>query len=309
MRSDYRLIDAPIGGAGHLSASQQGGIFGVSKFQTPFSVAQVYLHGSQVEQTEAMEMGHVLEDVVARYYASKLGVHIKRSNLAWCRKDRPWLVCHPDRLVVEPVNGKRIALEIKTASTWGKNDWGDEGTDEVPYPYLLQCQCYFVCGVDYGRLDEVHVVRLMDNKIRAFVVKRDEELIQAILKKNDEFHEMLESGKLPEPSTPVEFTAQYPHSVEESVTATSEVEEAVEKHKQLDAQIKELKSQLEEADMIIKNALQEKSYLLSSDGATLATFKEQNRTSIDSKLVKALLSKEQLAEVTKITTSRTLRIK
>ena len=54
-----------------------------------------------------------------------------------------WLICHPDRLAVGTVDGKKVAVEIKSSSAFDSR-WGDEGSDEIPMDYLCQSQGYFI---------------------------------------------------------------------------------------------------------------------------------------------------------------------
>lgn len=286
--TEFKRIDAEIGGAGHLSCSQLGGIFGVSHYATPYTVALAYLGKEQDEPSdesqESMAMGHAFEDTIARFYADKLGVHIRKANLAYCRKDMPWFVCHPDRLVDERVEGKKIAFEVKFVSPFARSEWGEEGTDQIPDSYLLQCQGYFFCGVP---ANEVWVIRMMGNRIRKFVVKPDKELQEAIREKVTALHDLLESGKLPEPSNPVEFASAHPTDNGKAILADTSIDAVVRERGRLADQEKALKTRLDELDMQVRNFIGDNAVLLGGDGQTrVATLKVQSSSRFDSKRFK-----------------------
>lgn len=285
--TEFKRIDASIGGAGHLSCSQLGGIFGVSHYATPYTVALAYLGKEQEEPSEesqeSMSMGHAFEDTIARFYADKLGVHIRKQNLAYCRKDMPWFVCHPDRLVDERIDGKKVAFEVKFVSPFAKSEWGEEGTDQIPDPYLLQCQGYFFCGVP---CDEVWVIRMMGNRIRKFVVKKDDELQQAIMERVTALHDLLEAGKMPEPSNPAEFIAAHPRDNGEAKAVDEAYVLMLDKRAKLAAKAKAIKDEMDGIDMQVRNVMGDAGRLIGPDGRQLATLKSQTTNRFDSKSFK-----------------------
>lgn len=313
-RDIYERVASTIGTPGHIGCSQLGAIFGVSKYDTPFTAGQkilgkVDLDEPTPEQKESMDMGHWFEDAIARWEAERLGVRIAKSNLAWRRKDIPYFVCHPDRLVLDPVEGKRIAFEVKFVSPYAKREWGEEGTDAVPYPYLLQTQGYFACGVDYGRLDEVWIVRMMGNRIRTYRIQRDEELIALILRRVPQYWKELHEGTIP-PSTPDEFAEAFPESDPAKVAiADADIGQII-AHRQAEAKAIEVaKKELEGFDMQIRNYMGEAETLEDGFGKRIATLKTQTSSRLDTAKVKKLLGQDALEAngLIKTTTSRVLR--
>lgn len=305
--SDYMRIRAEIGAPGHLSCSMLGGIFGVSHWDTPYTIAQKYMGTANEEPSEeskeSMAMGHAFEDTIARFWAEKRGVHIRRQNIAYCRKDMPWFVCHPDRLVDERVDGKRVALEVKFVSPYARSEWGEEGTDQVPDAYLLQCQGYFFCGVP---ADEVLIVRMMGNRIRTFVIEKDDELQTAIRLKVTALHDLLVAGKMPEPSTPAEFVAAHPQDNGQSVTADDKVMGLLGERAKLAIQKKGIEGRMDAIDMDIRNYIGDAQILLAPSGRQEATCKTVTTNRFDTKLFKAS-DPTRYQMFTKTTTSRILR--
>lgn len=284
----FQRIDAPIGQKGHLSCSMLGGIFGVSHYDTPFTIAQKYLGIYTEEPTheskESMAMGHAFEDTIARFYADKIGVHIRKQFLAYCRSDMPWFVCHPDRLVDERIEGRKIAFEVKFVSPYAHSDWGEEDTDQIPDPYLLQCQGYFFCGVP---CDEVWVIRMMGNRIRRFIVTPDDFLQKQIMERVTALHDLLEAGKMPEPSTPAEFLARHPQDNGQSTVADAKIIDLLGERATLAQEKKKVEERMDAIDMEVRNALADYQVLVDEEGKTLATCKTQTSNRFDSKRFKA----------------------
>lgn len=137
-----------------LGGSDLGAILGLNPWRTPFAVWQ--------EKTGRAEpfvgnlqtrFGTYAEEFVAREYSARTGRPVQRYH-AMLRHRRAPLIGHVDRLVV-PVGAKRashrheirtnLGLEAKTAHALAAargDDWGEDGTDQVPQSYLVQCAAY-----------------------------------------------------------------------------------------------------------------------------------------------------------------------
>ena len=138
-----------------IGGSDIAAILGLSRWKSAHSL---YLHliGELLPQEDnnAMERGRKLESVIAHIFAAnheefwleKCGI-VEDSNY-------PFLIGSPDRVICDSschdvCPGKTVSgLEIKTADISKANEWGDEGTDEIPIEYLIQCQwCAGLLGV------------------------------------------------------------------------------------------------------------------------------------------------------------------
>ena len=99
----------------------------------------------EVGDNDAMERGRVLEPYVALKFARQrpdLMVTGSGREL-YAHPDRSWQLATPDRVLCEPSLSKVAAydaplavLECKTDA--GGDDWGDEGTEEIPVHYRAQ---------------------------------------------------------------------------------------------------------------------------------------------------------------------------
>ncbi|WP_141334306.1 YqaJ viral recombinase family nuclease, partial [Brevibacillus borstelensis] len=128
-------------------------------------------------QSEAAYFGTILEDVVAQEFTRRTGQKVKRRNAILQHPDYPFMLANVDRLIV----GERVGLECKTASEYLKSEWEGE---EIPAPYLLQCQHYMaVTGYDAWWI----AVLIGGNKFVYKKIERDEEIIQFLIGLESDF--------------------------------------------------------------------------------------------------------------------------
>lgn len=110
---------------------------------------------------EAALWGQRLEDVVAREWAQRSGVRLRRVGVL-AHRDRPWMRASLDRLLV----GKREGLEVKTRSAYLAHAY----TDTLPDDVLAQVHW----GLAVTGLDRMHVAVLIGGQqLRSFTVERD----------------------------------------------------------------------------------------------------------------------------------------
>ncbi len=187
----------PIPTPGHITCSQLSNIYGCG-YGTLGDVYDSFMGVKKEfseEQKRRMDFGSFFEDPVAQYVAKQMGWRIKRcGNRAWWRKDMPYFICHPDRLLIgKDREGRRAAIEVKCVSPRSE-DWGDEWTGQIPDMYFLQCQGYFACGVP---CDVVYVACMKGNEVKVYVVLPDEEVIEDIRRRVKETYESFVAGIVP----------------------------------------------------------------------------------------------------------------
>ena len=166
-----------------IGGSDLACVLGLSPWRSPVDVwlEKTGQNAVAVEETPAMYWGSQLEELVAREYARRTGRVVSRVNKTLRHPELP-LVGHIDRAVGEigerPVLfGKIVSerlLECKTASGFGKGDWGAEGTDEIPMYYACQVQHYM--GLTGCEVCDLAV--LFDGRdFQVFTVALDRELV------------------------------------------------------------------------------------------------------------------------------------
>lgn len=152
-----------------LGASEIAAVLGLSKWRSPFSLYHLKAGhiAPQVDNRE-MEWGRDLEALIARRFGrqhpewrlTRCGLYINR--------DRPWQASQPDR-VIHYGNRQLAALEIKTDRN--SDDWGAEGTDDIPIYYLCQTRWQ----LDTFGWDRCHVaVLIAGSEYREYLVEPSE---------------------------------------------------------------------------------------------------------------------------------------
>ncbi|MGH3521943.1 MAG: YqaJ viral recombinase family protein [Mycobacterium sp.] len=161
---------------GRLGASEIAAVMGLSRWQSPFSLWHLKAGNVAPERdNREMEWGRDQEWVIARRFAREHPAwKVTRCGL-YANRVRPWQVAQPDR-VVHVGDRTLTALEVKTDRY--ADDWGPEGTDDIPIYYRCQAMwqmdtfgwrdCLFavlITGVDYREYrvrydpDEVELMR------------------------------------------------------------------------------------------------------------------------------------------------------
>lgn len=129
-----RFLEARQRGIG---ATDAAAILGLSRWGSPLSVYQDKTEpiGELTPGSLPMWLGLRLEGVVAELFTARTDRQTRSDNRQHVHPEDSWLVCHldyrvrglPDELV-----------ECKTQSS--REDWGDEGTADVPVYYWTQAQ-------------------------------------------------------------------------------------------------------------------------------------------------------------------------
>lgn len=269
-----------------IGSSSIGKWLGVSTYATPYDAYLEYIGKKPdptPEQQERLDMGHALEDFIAHQAEKKYGIKLKRSNFAYSGPERPWLINHPDRLAVGRIDGKRIAVEIKSSSAFDSR-WGDEGSDEIPMDYLCQCMGYYICGVP---CDEVWLIRFSNNRLTRYVIPEDEKLKESILTALDEIKAKLDSGWAPDPNTYEEAARIFPASEEGTAKEASEgIAKSMERLKEINTEIKGLELEKDSIKAEVVTYL-EGANLLTYAGRTIAKYSKVETERFDSKSFRA----------------------
>ncbi|MED1881184.1 hypothetical protein EDM54_12970 [Brevibacillus borstelensis] len=162
-----------------IGGSDAAAIAGLSKWKSPVAVYLEKIGQTPLEEnrSEAAHFGTILEDVVAQEFTRRTGQKVKRRNAILQHPEYPFMLANVDRLIV----GEKTGLECKTASEYLKSEWEGE---EIPAPYLIQCQHYMaVTGYDAWWI----AVLIGGNKFVHKKIERDEEIIQYLIKLEGNF--------------------------------------------------------------------------------------------------------------------------
>ena len=256
-----------------IGGSEAAAVLGLSPWKTPYQVwcDKLGLSGDQ-ETSPAMEWGTRLEPVIRQKYADETGRVVRWPvGDEWGHmqsEEYPFMGATLDGLTDD---GR--GLEIKTSRSGA--EWGDEGTDQVPQVYVVQCQHSMVVS----KLEVFDIALLIGGSdFRIYEVPADPELQQIIIEREREFWQMVESKTPPEPITYADAIRRFGTSHEETVTATPEVLEAVQVLRGLKVSGKEADEQEEAAKFTVLNVLREADTLVDAEGNVLLTYKQAKDT-------------------------------
>ena len=179
---------SPVPGSPDWIEQRRHGIFatdaatvtGRSPFASPWDKYQE-LQGTTAPRvaTERMEWGNLLQPLVGAAWARKKGRKVRACP--WTYWLEEGIGSHYDFDVI-PEKGQPVTeiLEVKTASVYAQREWGEQDTDQVPEAYALQAQHEIMCRPGVVRC---HLAVLIGGqKLQTYVVERDEELIEDLLR-------------------------------------------------------------------------------------------------------------------------------
>ena len=189
-----------------IGASEAAAVCGISRYSQPLEIYNSKKGLVAPEpQTKEQRRGHLFEGVVLALYKDRVGGTLLSStpmliHPSWsfmsATPDGIWL---PDELERAPnligaLQSQSIPVDAKTTMRW--NDFGEEGTDDIPQEYVMQAQQQMaVTGAPRCALP---VLKNMEASIYAVV--RNDDLIGHIMEAEKEMMERLENSDPPEPN-------------------------------------------------------------------------------------------------------------
>lgn len=157
-----------------VNGSEIAVVMGISPYESPFSLWHRKVGSiGPVDSNDAMYWGNQLEPVIRAEWNRRhmLDGYFAAETGQWCHRDRTWQGGSPDGLVYPLIVDRdeqppSALLEVKTARY--DDDWGDEGTDEIPVHYRAQILWY----LDVFGLDLCHVAVLISgSEYREYAVR------------------------------------------------------------------------------------------------------------------------------------------
>lgn len=221
-----------IGGSDCASAL---GIKGA--YSTPY---ELWLEktGRLVKPRQAyLETRELLEDDVATLYARKTGAKLRCCNRTLVHRQYPWMLVHIDRLIV----GEKKFLECKTAEAYMAQEWGKNGEFKFPTAYYFQVQ-HGLAILGYEVADLAVLIGMNDD-LRVYTIKRDDDVINAIIKGLKHFWEYHVLQDIPpEPTCQDDVIKRWPTDNGNYIEADSDLVTLVtdyKKHKQKEKELRE----------------------------------------------------------------------
>lgn len=277
MLTDLQLIARTKG----IGGSDCAAICGLSKWKTPLDIFNEKT-GKVKDKVENnfTHFGNILEPVILSEYSKITGFQCISPTETMTHPNYNWMIGNFDGIVA----GRRIIIECKTASVYTAHLWGEEGTDQIPQEYLMQCAHYAMI-YDADRVDIA--VLLGGNDFRIYTYNRNENLEKKILAIEEKFWVNHVLANIPpEPKTLSDVANLWPNSESKTCTADSDILEKAYELSRVKKQIKELENKSDDLSLALKAHMKDNDSLEAADGEKLASWKTQTRSFFNSAVFK-----------------------
>lgn len=155
-----------------IGGSDAAAVLGISPFRTGRDLYYDKLNivtADDAENWVQLEVGTLLEPLVAKIFAHKTGYKIYRRPFMFRHPLYPWMLADLDYMVELP-DGTTAILEIKTTNYNAKDNWWYNGEEIVPIYYESQGRHYMtVMNIDrvyfcclYGNSEDEAIIRRID---------------------------------------------------------------------------------------------------------------------------------------------------
>lgn len=277
-----------------IGGSDVAAILGLSPWKSPLDVwLDKTGKAAPTPENDAMYWGTKLEALVADKYCEVSGNEVRRVNSILRSTKYPCLIGNIDRAVC-PEKGKVPVvkgefrtpkiLECKTARS-KTDDWGTDGTDQIPEYYLTQCLHYL--GLTGCESCDVACLFMDSRKFGIYTVKADKTLIDKISETLADWWEAhVVKNVAPKPRTMSDVQKLFRRSASVEITATEEIEAAAREYALLKKQATELTEKMDLAKEKIATFMGEADTLIDLLGKPLITWKSsKDRTKVNWELV------------------------
>ena len=217
---------------------------------------------------EAVQMGHVMEPVIANLAQTKLKVELKKIEESLTHPKEAWLRSHFDFVGTE--NGQTILVECKNYNAGVRNKF-DDIANTIPNADMAQLiheatvfgNTRIYLAVLFGGQEFVLMPFDITNEQKTNLIKQMAEVWAKVLTKDTFPPEDLEQVKL-----------MYPSDIPDTFkTASKSVEDACQALRQIKNEIKLLEGREEQLQTFVQAHMEQNSSLQAVDGSVLATWK------------------------------------
>lgn len=170
---------------GRMTSSLVAGALGLAKHCTPLDAWCSVTGRSDFDGNKATVRGTLLEPVVLDYPTR--GGHLSRRAAPFALGCDGWTADSADCLYTR-ADGVVVLGEGKTVALGGAEEWGAEGSDEMPPNVVVQCLWHLAHWPDAPAVIVPVLVGGFSFEFREYVVERDDELIGEIVERARRFH-------------------------------------------------------------------------------------------------------------------------
>lgn len=180
-----------------VGGSDVAAIFGVSPWTTPLElwlIKKGRMKPAKKENSNQLEMGHLLEPIAAYWYAKKTGNTVIQDTNLYQHADHPYALANFDRRFIRTSDNEPGILECKSCTFHKADEWANGA---IPLYYELQLRFYLaVADVNIGSFSAIWGNN-PDNDLAFPDVVRDRVKEDLIFEKLEEWIWSLENDKPP----------------------------------------------------------------------------------------------------------------
>jgi putative phage-type endonuclease len=280
-----------------IGGSDIAALLGLSPYKSPLELwAQKVGHPMRkTSEGVHLRFGQFVEPFVALEYERLTGFHTVEHIEPLLHPEYEFMYGHVDRLVVpspempavfDGIVMAEVLLECKTTSVFNKDEWGEEGSDQVPNAYLLQCAWYMaITGCTKADI----AVLLGNQDFRVYRIIRDKELENMLIDQAKKFwEEYVRPCVAPPPQSVNDARILYPYDKPgQRADACQELYVAHQKYHKLSAELTRISDVLDAIKSHIMTAMGPAQELIYG-GKVLATWKNSKPAKrLDTQALKA----------------------
>lgn len=247
-------------------------ILGLSSYKTPY---QLYLEkigedSTDYEMTPFQYWGHQLEGIVRDEFSKRNNITVECPDTV-IHPFHPFLRGNVDGFIPE----WNAVLEVKCASSFMANEWGEDGSDIIPMPYLVQVAHY--CAVLNADCAYIAVL-IGGNDYREYKYTRDATLENKVIDAAQKFWECVQKRTPPEPINQIDLKLLYPkHDPEKMKVIEPEMAEQLTTLYDTRFKIKQLNEVEEKYKFNIMQFMQDAECLTDQSGRPIVSWKANKR--------------------------------
>lgn len=259
-----------------LGASDAAPACGLSKWKTPL---QLYKEKTgeapdSFKETLAVQLGSALEPFILQQLVRDRKVELSQLQRQFFDPNRSWRWATVDAIA----DGKAL-VEAKNSM------YGHEFTEtDIPMQYAVQVAHSLGCT---GLQMALVPVLIGVSELRVYEIQRDDELIDLITAREEEFWQRVMDRTPPDPVSVAEANQLYRYAAPGTVAiADPDIEEALRRLVSLNHTIRFAEKSRAELELQVKQAMGENETLVGASGEIFATWKSHNEKRIDVKTLR-----------------------
>lgn len=254
----------------YLGSSEWSVIAGLyNTYKSPYDVYNEKVYGYKPFDNLRMRLGRDIEPMIAKWVEEELDGKVAQDGLVRFHKDYDYLATNLDGIFYDK-EGVPSVLEIKTASTVARDNWGAE----LPIQYYTQIQGQMlITGMKKAYVAILTFGFAGPEKFEIQEYDYDESFTNLVVPKLVDFWTNHVQKKVaPEFTTESDVKNAYPEANNHSIEATSEIINTMDRIKDIKAKKKALDQELKSLELDIKKEMKDAHSIIDGD-QTLATWK------------------------------------